>query len=83
MGFVDLVSIDPMTEAKEFARKVAALAPLSIQGAKQILTGVSMGADGLDEATAEAFIEFASDSDDYKEGRKAFAEKRSPVFRGR
>jgi len=83
MGFVDRVCVDPMAEAKEFAKQIATLAPLSLQGAKWILTGLSMGAGGLDEAVAEASIDAASDSEDYKEARRAFAEKRAPIFLGR
>jgi enoyl-CoA hydratase/carnithine racemase len=83
MGLVDHVSADPMTDARSFAQKLAAVAPLSVQGAKQILTGLAMGLGRLDEQEASALIDRVSDSDDYKEGRKAFAEKRPPVFRGR
>lgn len=83
MGLVDRVSNDPMADAKAFAAEIAKLAPLSVEGAKQILTGLSMGPGGLDQAAAEAFIDHVSDSADYEEGRRAFAEKRLPVFRGR
>lgn len=83
LGLVDKVSSDPMTDAKAFASDIAKLAPLSVEGAKKILTGLSMGPGGLDEKAAEAFIDHVSDSEDYEEGRRAFAEKRPPMFRGR
>ena len=83
MGLVDRVSSDPMADAKAFAAEIAKLAPLSVEGAKRILTGLSMGSGGLDEKAVEAFIDRVSDSEDYEEGRRAFAEKRPPVFRGR
>lgn len=82
MGLIDLVSADPMADAMSFGRTMASVAPLSVQGAKQILTSLAMGIGRLDEAAANAFINQVSDSDDYKEGRAAFAEKRPPAFRG-
>jgi enoyl-CoA hydratase/carnithine racemase len=82
MGLIDFVSADPMADAKSFGRRMTAVAPLSVQGAKQILTGLAMGLGRLDEVAANEFIDQVSDSDDYKEGRAAFAEKRPPAFRG-
>lgn len=83
MGLIDRVSNDPMDDAKALAADIAKLAPLSVEGAKRILTGLSMGPGALDEKAAEAFIDRASASKDYEEGRRAFAEKRPPMFRGR
>lgn len=83
MGLVDRVSNDPMADATVFAAGIAALAPLSVEGAKWILTGLSMGPGALNEKVAEAFIDRVSDSEDYEEGRRAFAEKRPPMFRGK
>lgn len=83
MGLVDRVSNDPMADAKAIAAKIAKLAPLSVEGAKRILTGLSMGPGALDEKAAEAFIDRVSDSEDYEEGRRAFGEKRPPTFRGK
>ncbi len=83
MGLIDRVSNDPMADAEAFAAEISKLAPLSVEGAKRILTGLSMGAGALDEKAADAFIDRASASEDYEEGRRAFAEKRPPMFRGR
>jgi len=83
MGLVDRVSNNPMGDAETFAAKIAKLAPLSVEGAKRILTGLSMGPGALDEKAAEAFIDRVSDSKDYEEGRRAFGEKRLPTFRGK
>lgn len=67
--------------ALEWAEDIAKLAPLSQAGAK-------LGLDLLEEPVAddpryrEAFLR-AWASDDLAEGRAAFAERRSPTFRGR
>lgn len=82
MGLLDHVSGDPMPAAMALAADIAMLAPLSVAGAKKILTGLSMVPGALDLKDADSFIDYASASDDYEEGRRAFAEKRSPVFRG-
>jgi enoyl-CoA hydratase/carnithine racemase len=82
IGLADRVSADPMADAKTLAASIAELAPLSIAGAKQILTGLAMGPGVLDENAAQQFIDRVSESADYNEGRAAFAEKRPPVFQG-
>jgi len=82
-GFLDEVAADPLKAAREFAGLLASRAPLSIAGTKQLLTGLVRGAWLDDEEGALAHIEKASQSEDYKEARAAFAEKREPVFKGR
>ena len=72
-----------MAAATAVAANIAKLAPLSVEGAKKILTGLSMGAGALDLREADSFIDMASASEDYEEGRRAFTEKRPPVFRGK
>lgn len=76
------LSDDPMVAARTFAKLLASNAPLSISGAKYILNGVAMGRGALDSDLAEELIAAAGKSNDYNEGRKAFAEKREPQFQG-
>jgi enoyl-CoA hydratase/carnithine racemase len=83
MGLVDEVCNDVETAAVEYAATLAGNAPLSIAGAKFMLNGLSMGDGGLDVAAARCMIDLAADSEDFREGRLAFAEKRAPRFRGR
>jgi enoyl-CoA hydratase/carnithine racemase len=82
MGFVDEIRDDVGAAAVEYAGTLAGNAPLSIAGAKFMLNTLSMGDGGLDVAAAQRMIDVAADSEDFKEGRLAFTEKRVPRFRG-
>jgi enoyl-CoA hydratase/carnithine racemase len=73
---------DPMADALAYAELLARNAPLSIAGAKAILTGVALSTAGIDEARVAALIRAASTSRDHHEGRAAFAAKREPRFEG-
>ena len=69
----------------EMAREIAENAPLSIRGTKRILA-MCMEFRGLppgEAEEAEAFIRRCMESRDLAEGKKAFLEKRKPVFGGR
>jgi enoyl-CoA hydratase/carnithine racemase len=83
MGLVDEIGDDPVSAALAYAATLAGNAPLSIAGAKFMLNGLSAGDGGLDVAAAQRMIDHAADSEDFREGRQAFAEKRTPRFRGR
>jgi enoyl-CoA hydratase/carnithine racemase len=83
MGLVDEISDDVVSAAVAYAGTLARNAPLSIAGAKFMLNGLSLGDGALDVAAAQRMIDLAADSEDFREGRRAFAEKRTPRFRGR
>jgi enoyl-CoA hydratase/carnithine racemase len=65
----------------DLARGIADNAPLSIRAAK-LAVAAAERAESADRAALDAAIAACFDSADYREGRAAFAEKRSPRFRG-
>ncbi len=74
---------DVMPKAEEMARKITANAPLSIAAIKEAaIKGSEMG---LEErvAYAQAKRDEVLQTEDAKEGVRAFAEKRAPVWQGR
>jgi len=74
---------DPMADARVFAKSLTLNAPLTQKGAKTILNGLAFGRGSLDLQHAEQLIAQAAASEDYREGRKAFAARRAPDFQGR
>ena len=66
----------------EYTVAMAANAPLTIRAAKAITAEILKPSTELDMALCQQLIRGCFDSADYAEGRKAFMEKRKPVFTG-
>jgi enoyl-CoA hydratase/carnithine racemase len=72
--------------ALALATEIAACAPLSLRGNKAAIRALVARAGALNPATAtalEADRRTAFESEDLREGLRAFGEKRAPVWRGR
>jgi len=69
----------------EAAREIAGNAPLAVRGTKRILSMCTAfrGLPTGEAEEAEDLIRRCMESEDLAEGKKAFQEKRDPVFRGR
>ena len=78
-----LVSEDSIDSyVKDYALNIANNAPLTIKAMKQIGIEISKNSDERDLLLCEKLASACFDSEDYKEGRKAFMEKRQANFKG-
>ena len=85
MGFVSQVHPVAELDAKvaEYVKMIAENAPLTVAAAKfAVVQGLKDAAD-RDMATAMKMVQTCFSSEDHKEGRKAFMEKRTPKFVGK
>jgi len=68
---------------RSYAETIAANAPLTVASVKEIVAELLHAGDDYDHAKCEQLVRECFASDDYVEGRRAFMEKRKPVFTGR
>ena len=70
-------------EVMRLASSIAGNAPLTVAACKAAIREAGRSPERRDIARVEAMIEACYQSDDYREGQRAFAEKRPPAFTGR
>jgi len=84
MGLVNfVVPLDELEDrVKEYAALVAGNAPLTVKAAKAAVNEAMKDPERRELDRINAMVNACFDSEDYREGRKAFMEKRKPAFKG-
>ena len=84
MGLVNRVMPDGELESyvKDYANTIAGNAPLTIRAVKATISEIMKDESRRDLKRSKALVEACFKSCDYEEGRRAFMEKRKPVFTG-
>ncbi len=85
MGLINFVCEASELEARvrDYAQRVASNAPLTVKAAKAAINETQKSPERRDLDRVNQMINECFDSEDYREGRRAFMEKRKPQFSGK
>jgi enoyl-CoA hydratase/carnithine racemase len=85
IGLVNRIAEPAQLEAllAEYTASISTGAPLTIKAGKRIIREVLDVGEDFDRDLCRSLILECFESEDYIEGRRAFMEKRKPVFKGR
>lgn len=85
VGLINFVVEGGQLEAqvREYAARIAANAPLAVHAAKAAVRVFERYSLNPEADAVAQLVDRCFDSDDYREGRHAFMEKRTPLFQGR
>lgn len=83
-GLINFIESRDEIEAavSAYATTIAQNAPLTVKAAKAAVNLYERYTASLDSAEVQTMVDACFNSEDYKEGRKAFGQKRPPEFRG-
>jgi len=84
-GLVNFVVEEAQLEAqvRDYTQRIAANAPLTVHAAKAAMRLFERYSNRAGAEEIDKLVDRCFDSDDYREGRRAFLEKRTPRFTGR